>query len=186
MKKLNLKNLLPIILLFFVGCGSSKIAYIDTSTVIAKFPKTQEITKQIKKQTAAMEKELGKLKKDIEKLKSGLDTMQKTLTAAQKKSLQKQIKDKESVFSELYYKYKTKMTNMENQLMTPVYKQLNKLINEYGSKNGYDIIFGTTSNGNIVYAKKSKDITIAVMKYIEKKLTAVKAKKNAKRKKTKN
>ena len=53
--------------------------------------------------------------------------------------------------------------------MQPVYGELNSFIRDYGKEHGYDMIWGATSSGNIVYAREAVNLTEDVLKYIENK-----------------
>jgi len=56
-----------------------------------------------------------------------------------------------------------KAQSMQKELMQPVYDQLNADLRRFGKQNGYDLIFGTVSGGNILYAKEATDITDAFL-----------------------
>jgi len=56
-----------------------------------------------------------------------------------------------------------KAQSMQKDLMQPVYDQLNADIRRFGNEEGYDLIFGTVSGGNILYAKEATDITDAFL-----------------------
>lgn len=50
-----------------------------------------------------------------------------------------------------------------------VWKQLNQYVADFGEAKGYDIVFGTSGNGNIMYGKKSMDKTAEVIIYVNEK-----------------
>jgi len=64
-----------------------------------------------------------------------------------------------------------KVSELNNQMFT----QLNQYIKEYGDQHGYTYIFGTTSDGNIMYAKESEEITEKVRVFINKKYQGAEA-----------
>lgn len=45
-------------------------------------------------------------------------------------------------------------------------KQINGYVTGYAEANGYDIIFGATSDGTLMYAKSDLDLTDEVLKYM--------------------
>jgi len=50
-----------------------------------------------------------------------------------------------------------------------VINQVNSFIKEYGTQHNYNIIFGTTQGGNIVYAVDALNITDDVLKSLNEK-----------------
>ena len=48
-------------------------------------------------------------------------------------------------------------------MMEGVLNQVNSFVQDYGRKKGYDVIFGTTLSGNILYGKEVIDITNEVV-----------------------
>lgn len=66
-----------------------------------------------------------------------------------------------------YNNYYKAITDEEDKKMTEqVLNQVNGYIKEYGDKNGYDLIEGTTNGGNILYGSTSMDITEELLKAI--------------------
>jgi outer membrane protein len=57
----------------------------------------------------------------------------------------------------------------EEQKMTQtVLNEVNDYLKEYGEKHNYTFILGATGVGNIVYAKKSRDITEEILNGLNK------------------
>ena len=75
-----------------------------------------------------------------------------------------------------YQNYQTRFSQMESKMMQPVFKELNLSIENFGKKSSYDIIFGASNDGNIVYAKKGKNVTPKLIKFIINELEVKKAK----------
>lgn len=56
-----------------------------------------------------------------------------------------------------------------NEFTKQIWKQLNQYTQEYGEEQGYEYILGANSNGSIMFAKASKDITDEVIEYANRK-----------------
>jgi outer membrane protein len=52
--------------------------------------------------------------------------------------------------------------------MQEVLNQVNSYVKEYAKKHNYDIVYGTTMDGNILYGKEQYDITDDVLEYLNK------------------
>ena len=57
------------------------------------------------------------------------------------------------------------MAKTESEKMSPVIKEINEKIKEFGKKNKFDMILGT-KDGNIVYSKKKYDISKEVIDFL--------------------
>lgn len=51
--------------------------------------------------------------------------------------------------------------------------QLNQYVKDYGEKNGYTYIFGNDSNGSLMYAKETHNITKEIIRFINDKYKGV-------------
>ena len=61
------------------------------------------------------------------------------------------------------------MTETEDQKMTQsVLDQINSYVDQYGKAQGYDLIFGTTTSGNILYGREGIDVTAEVLAALNK------------------
>ncbi len=60
-----------------------------------------------------------------------------------------------------------KGTQLEQELMEPVYAELNARIKDFGRERGYDIIWGTVAGGNILYAREGEDLTEALLEFLK-------------------
>lgn len=65
------------------------------------------------------------------------------------------------------YQFVNKMnqsnTEEDKKLTEGILNQINSFVSDYGKKNEYKIIFGTTSSGNLMYAEDNMDITEEIL-----------------------
>ena len=84
------------------------------------------------------------------------------MTDEKKEFTEKLLKRKQEQFILYKDNMKKKLTHDEEKITVEVLKKINVVVSEYGKKNNYIIIFGTTS-GNIVYANDAINITEEVL-----------------------
>jgi Skp family chaperone for outer membrane proteins len=62
------------------------------------------------------------------------------------------------------------IANVERQLSdkytSDIWKVINESVNEFGEKEGYDLIFGAVGSGSLMYADRSQDVTDEVIQFI--------------------
>ena len=153
------------------GCiGTRKIVYINSALVISSFSKTQVVRAEIQKIVDPYQKEVEGIGTELQTLQTSYQTMVSNLTSTQKKNLEKKITEKRNLYAAYLKELNTSVARLEAERMSPVYQELNGLIQDFGKKKGYDIIFNATSAGNIVYAKKGKDVSDDLIKFLSEKM----------------
>jgi len=68
--------------------------------------------------------------------------------------------------------YNKKFQENSTRYTQEVNDRLNKYIEQYAEENGYDFILGSNGQGNVMYAKKDKNITDDLIKYINSEFNA--------------
>ena len=173
--KKNLTNIVIFIILLllvasvtFLIANQKKIAFIDNQAVLSNSNEMMQIKN-------AMQQELSKIQANIDSLQNGINTARKKfiddsnkLSSNEKSELKKEIAAKEKQYNEFVLATRKKVPEIERQMMEPVIQEVTKKLRQYGQEHGYDIIFGATTSGNIVYSKKGKNITADVIEYINK------------------
>jgi outer membrane protein len=155
-------NLLFIILI--AACGNKhKIGYINIQLVFNDFVYKKELEKEltaIKNQRKfildSMETNLKIMVKKIKAEKMNKDLMAEFQVAKE------QFMDKKSRFDE-------DDEMMIKQYDDKIIKQLNAFTKQYGKENKFDIIYGASTTGNIMYADSVFDITKEVTNYMNQK-----------------
>lgn len=61
------------------------------------------------------------------------------------------------------------MNDEEKRLLEGVLNQINSFVVDYGKKEGFDIIFGTTESGSIMYGREGIDLTEKVLEGLNRK-----------------
>lgn len=74
----------------------------------------------------------------------------------------------ESSFRNFAENAQKQIKESDEKLTSGVLNQINTYIEEFGNKNGYDIVLGTTTSGNILFAREYMDITNDVLEEINK------------------
>ncbi len=141
----------------------SKLAYVDTAKLMVGFSEANKIEKELKSEDEKWQKQYKELG---DTLQSTMDQMTKEYNNA-KPYRQKELQDKLSARNQQLNNFKQanmrKMQKLREEKMKGIIDKVNVYMKEYGKKQGYDIIFGTSS-GNIVYANEDAlDITAEII-----------------------
>lgn len=145
---------LAVIGFFYSASKKEELAYIDNIRLFNGFNMTRDIK-------AIEEVKINEKVKELDSLyvtfQSSKDKENLVL-----KNLQQQIALKSKSLQEF-------QDNYSHNLSNSVWERLNEYIKEYAEDNHLKIVFGTSGNGNIMYAHDSKDITNQILEYSNKK-----------------
>ena len=144
---------------FYVLDNHSKMTYVKTKEVYAAF--------KLKKELEA------KLKITQDARKNILDSLLIKIQLMSKNT--KDITNKEDNFKldflKQQYLQKKQQSEEDNQALAQQYTdqiwgQLNQYIKDYGKQHKYKFIFGTSGDGNLMYAEESDDISKDLIEYV--------------------
>jgi outer membrane protein len=149
--------------------NARQIAFVDTQRLMTGFKEAHKVNKEL-------EAEDGKWKADFKSMEDSLKTYMETMTAkfdAADVKTKRQMQDELAMRNQQinnFQRYHTKrMQDMTQEKMQGVYAKINAFMKEYGTAEGYEIIFGT-ANGSILYGEKTPaDITDKVIQALSKK-----------------
>lgn len=156
------------ITVWVLGQQSSKLAYVELSTVFTEF----EMTKQYR----------AKLETTINARKGISDSLEMALKAQSRSfsenSSMKDPKVQQFMYDKEMYVQKVKQFTEDNQALQRQYdmeinKQITQYVKEYGESKGYRYIFGADGSGSMMYAQPADNITKDVIEYINKKYKGV-------------
>ncbi|MGH7596454.1 MAG: OmpH family outer membrane protein [bacterium] len=149
--------------------NSPRLGYVNSSTLLEKYPPAISAREKIKKQTEEWQQNLKALELELGQLNQDLIENNQEWDKATRKSKQEDFAKRQKEFLRYNHVVKEKAAKLEQELMQPVLDELNHCMKEFGDEHGYDLIFGTVTGGNILYAQRAVDLTDQILTYISKK-----------------
>jgi outer membrane protein len=145
------------------GAQELKIAYIDPQILLNDSLAGKDVVSKIEKFRQEKQTVIQDQEADIKKLGEEISAKSLTMTqeAKDKKELEYQKKIKE--FNRVVKDSQDELEEKYNVLLKPVKETLDEIINDYGKKNGFDIILDVRRAG-VVYASDRIDITKDILK----------------------
>ncbi len=143
----SLSNTLLIIFsaIIFSSCAGKKTGYVDIFKLVSEFELQKEYSDQAKR--------------DIDRERAMIDSV---VYAERLKDPSGNNRLKDELYTALYQK--TEQRNKEIETM--IWKRLNPYLVDFGTKYGYQYIYGANGTGNVLYADESQDITETLVKYV--------------------
>lgn len=156
-----------IVIMFFVGlfikpataADSLKLGWLDVGKVFDEYKKTKDLDAALEKDTKAKQAERDKLVSEIQRLRDELEL----LSEKGKQDKQVIIDEKVKKLQEFDRVARNDLQKERGEMVTEILKQIDKVVQDYGKKEGFDMIF---NDKVIVYKKDSMNVTDDILKIL--------------------
>lgn len=135
-----------------------KIAVASMTKLIKESESGQDAQKKMEKKFETAKKQLETKQKELEALKQSLQKQSLVLSLEAKQDKELEFKRKVRDYQDLTQATQRKMQIEQKKVGTPVLGLLQKIVIEYGKKNGYTAIFDKKSAG-LLYIDETIDVT---------------------------
>ncbi len=143
--------------------SKNRIGYIRNAVVMEKYLAMKEAQEKYEIQSGQYKNNLDTLRRDFGRQVAKYNSEYAQLSVEQQQVQGEYLKRQEMELQQYASSIEKKMGEEDNKLMQGVLNQINAYTQDYAKNNGYDLIFGTTIEGNIMYAGDAYDLTEAVI-----------------------
>jgi len=167
------KNICNIFLLSLLTCflfGETKIGYIDSQIILTQYEDVRQVQVELEKEQKKLQSEYEKKLISLDSLKNTYETGSIILSDKKKQEMIGEINLKEKEIQNWQLQYfgpEGELYKMQNTLMSPILKVIDKAISNIGKELGYDYIFDAASGG-IVYALDAHNLTEDILNELKK------------------
>lgn len=141
----------------------SKIAYVRSADLIYNYEGMKEAQAKQEKKTLELKSNLDTLQVNFQKAISQYNQEYPKLTKEEKLKREELLGVQQNQLKSYAQTVEETIKKQDDQLTQGVLNQVNSFVEEYSKKKGYDLVLGTTSSGNILFATESMDITNEVL-----------------------
>ena len=162
-----MKKFFTILLLFTFAITTyssamEKFAYVDVQKIMNQSKVGKKLKKEIESSIKGYEKRFQNLQKKIENIQKQLESP--VLSEKGKEKKREEIRTLQRQFVQLQMEAEQKLNQKKAQAEKKMVDDLRKIVKKYSDKKGIDIVFfGGLQNG-ILYADKSIDITLDILR----------------------
>ena len=172
-KTISLNLLVSVVLLtgyhfLFNNNKTHSFAYIDTAKLMSGYKRMSDVKKIIGSKTKLLQANIDTLAQELQNDIKKYEKDRSEMSEREKKTTEELIGHKQQQFMQYKQATQNKAGEEEQKLTNEVLTKVNEIISDYGKKNNYTIIFGTSS-GNIVYANEAINITNQMLEELNKK-----------------
>lgn len=148
---------------FLISCAQEKTAYVNNTKLIQEYKGMQDTEAKFTKKSEAVNKVMDSLatafQQEVKEYQSAAEGMSVTTRQEKEQVLmakQQQLRQQQQAVGGALNQQSTKAID---SIITVV----KDFVAEYGKKNNYTYIFGSTEAANIMYAKEGEDITTEIL-----------------------
>ncbi|MFK7799391.1 MAG: OmpH family outer membrane protein [Aureispira sp.] len=137
-----------------------KVAYVDAALLFEEFEGKKELEQRLEQVTRQQQQQLDSVQLQLKALEQA---------AQQDAALQTRWLQVQQYYNSLQQQQQADYYQKSQEYTTAIWKQINQYTQEYGEEYGYDYLLGQTGQHTVLYANKDKEVTQAVIAYINQK-----------------
>ncbi len=144
--------------------NQEKIGFVRTQELVYGFDGTKEVQAKFNTKKLRWQSKYDSLQKDFEKELALYNRRFNDLSEQEIVTYKNKLNSKERLLKQQAESITRNIEIEDAKMMEGVVNQINSFVKSYAETEDYNIILGTTSSGNIMYAKPELDITEVVLK----------------------
>lgn len=169
---MNMKSLLGMVLVAgllttsVVGAAELKIGLVDVRSAIENTSAYQQGLNRLKALTSKKQKELDALRSQIEKAEKEMLGQSMAMSPERLSQKQSEINDRRKQYSRQQQDAQEEIVAEQGKLQSAQGIKLTKVLQEFGKKNGYDLLLPKAQF--ILYSDPAHDVTAEITKLLDK------------------
>lgn len=136
-----------------------KIAFVRSQDLVYSYLGMKEVQNNFETQKQLWQHTMDTIRTDYKEALKLYHVEARQLSLEEKKERQTYLQRLEQNMIQYAEVVQKTSKKEEERMLEGVLNQVNSFVQEYGKRKGYDVIFGTTLSGNILYGKEVIDIT---------------------------
>jgi outer membrane protein len=145
--------------------AAGKFAYINSKALLEQSPQAQAASAELRKQFGPREESLRELAKTIQEQEKTYQTDRAIMSDDQKKKAEEDIVQNKRRFQFEQQSLKDDLQGRQRELLQQVQQTIRKVIQDYGTAQGYDFIF---TDASVAFVSDSVDITDEILNELKK------------------
>ena len=144
------------------GADGSKLGYIDMQKALTNSDAGKEAKEQLAAKVKKYQEEINAKQEELKKLKDDLEKQSVLLSESARSSKEKDYQQKLKEFQRFTKDAQDELQARDEEFTKRIIEEMEKVIQDYGRKNGYTFIF--VRNEAMIFVDEKADITDAVLK----------------------
>jgi outer membrane protein len=143
--------------------SNPKIAYVRNQELVYGYEGMKDANKKYEEETKGWTMTIDSLEKNFHLQVSKYNSTFAELNEKERKEFEERLQNQKNQVINLKEAVSKNMEQKDLEITQRVLDQINSFVQEYAQAKGYNLIIGTTSDGNLMFADESLDITKDVL-----------------------
>ena len=142
--------------------AQTKIAYINSATVMEQLTEAQDAQKQIDALSQQWQSELNQMANDMQKKVEDYDKRKLIMSDKRRSEVEKELQDLDKKivdFRNQKFGTNGELFTKQNELMKPIQEKLFKAVKDVADEEGYDYVVDRSSSTLLLFANAKHDLT---------------------------
>ncbi|MFZ4619418.1 MAG: OmpH family outer membrane protein [Bacteroidota bacterium] len=164
MKRISL--FISLFLFTVLASAQTKIAFINSATVMEQLPEAQDAQKQIDGLAQQWQTELNQMASDMQKKVDDYDKRKLIMSDKRRAEVEKELQemDKKIIdFRNAKFGTNGEMFSKQNELMKPIQEKVFKAVKDVADEESYDYVVDRSSSTMLLFANAKHDLTQKVI-----------------------
>lgn len=152
--------------------AQTKIAYINSQTILEQLPEAQDAQKQLDALSQEWQTEMTKMASEIQRKVEDYDKRKLIMTDKRRAEVEKELQDLDKKLVDYRnQKFGTsgELFNKQSELMKPIQEKIFKAVKDVADSEGYDYVVDRSSSTLLLYANSKHDLTQKVLEKVQQK-----------------
>lgn len=145
-----------------IACAEGKVGYVDIQKALNSSDAGKEAKELLSGKVKKYQDEINAKQEELKKLKDELEKQTAILSDAKRADKEKEYSQKLKDFQRFTKDAQEELQGKDEEFTKRILEDFEKIIQEYGKKNGFMIIFAR--NDSMVYADPAGDLTDEMVK----------------------
>ncbi len=151
--------------MYLIGNNNQKIGYVYSKEILKSHKGAVAADSVIALETKLQQEKIYTLQAELDSLSTIYLENENKWSAGRKKEFQALYIKKETHLKQYAQSAQQEINKKQQELLQPVYAEIDSVITEYANQHGYKIILGAIQ-GNIVYAEEAVNVTEEVIQFM--------------------
>ncbi|MFD1001324.1 OmpH family outer membrane protein [Ohtaekwangia kribbensis] len=143
--------------------NTPEIVYIRSYDLVDKYEGTKEARQKFDAKKNTWQSNIDTLSYNLKNAIEKYNMERVRMSVAQRVDMEKYLDNKDKELASYTQSVEAKAREEEEQMMQAILNQVNSYVEKYGQDNGYDVILGTSTSGNVMFGNKELDVTEDVL-----------------------
>lgn len=149
---------------YFHGSTNSDLVYVDVNKLMEGYKRTAVEKSKFEAKANLLKSNVDSLLNEWQKELKLYEKDLSTMTSKEIELKQELLSNKQNQLNSYQQAIQRQIQEEEQKASQTLVNDINDFVKSYGKDNNYEIIFGASGSGNIMYANEANDITEEILK----------------------